>query len=862
MKSYLKFHLSIATTIIFWFSSQANAIDPVRICGPVHAQIQGKKLEFSSLKQLKSYFGSNKSDRLTIELPFYLSDIQCAEMPEPGIYLGRIYDSDVTTLNGNYIGSTGSTETKTFQTSIIERAYGIPRSLLKCNGQNVLRLDIKRLIPGRTGPLEDCFEINRIDEVTSKAEFSEFIKVDSFKYFAFVFLALVPLFMTLFLGDPEGKIFRKFGAFLFMSGLLSLSLSGFFHTFAADTQVMFRVNATIVSFFLATLFDLVLTNWDLRFTRFNWFFLAGILALINLAPSLQIVDKAYSLLLIVYTLCLFYALISLAPRLLRFSNQTLSKIQWFAFLGVNIGISFDVARYFQIHSLPNISPWFVLLGVLIIGSTFMMEVKQLFEKAKEFEENKRTIEIGLLSSQVAHDIRSPLSALSIVSESLAELPEQKRILVRNSVNRITDIANSLLEKGKFNSSTNLIAGKPGIDLNFRKTEITLVSSLIDSLTSEKRIQFRALNKVNIISDIKDSYGLFVDVNPNVLKRILSNLVNNSVEALSTGLGSVTIKASAEERKVHISVIDDGCGFPESVLKTLGKRGVTFGKSETSSGSGLGIHYAMSTLEEFSGELRVESQLGQGAVVTIVLPRAPQPYWFLDKLVIHHQQKVIICDDDSSIHQIWAERLADIGVRGEDILNFTRGNAFKAWILNNQDSDFLCLVDFELIKQEETGLDLIEELGIQERSVLVTSRYEEIAIKSRCEKLSMKMIPKDIAGLVPIDFVSQLRHYSACLIDDDNLVRLTWQFAAQEAGQSFKAFQSYEAFLEEASEVSKDTPIYIDLNLAGGVRGTDVAQQLAKLGFRNLNLATGFDLAAIPEIPRCINGVIGKEPTFT
>ena len=59
------------------------------------------------------------------------------------------------------------------------------------------------------------------------------------------------------------------------------------------------------------------------------------------------------------------------------------------------------------------------------------------------------------------------------------------------------------------------------------------------------------------------------------------------------------------------------------------------------------------------------------------------------------------------------------------------------------------MDYELICATETGLDLIEELGIQKQSILVTSHYEETEIRSRCEKQGILLIPKSMSGFVPI-----------------------------------------------------------------------------------------------------------------
>ncbi len=63
---------------------------------------------------------------------------------------------------------------------------------------------------------------------------------------------------------------------------------------------------------------------------------------------------------------------------------------------------------------------------------------------------------------------------------------------------------------------------------------------------------------------------------------------------------------------------------------------------------------------------------------------------------------------------------------------------------------LFLMAFEIQNKSETGLDLIEELGIHSRSILVTGRFEEKQIRERCEQLGVPLLPKTMSGFVPID----------------------------------------------------------------------------------------------------------------
>lgn len=60
------------------------------------------------------------------------------------------------------------------------------------------------------------------------------------------------------------------------------------------------------------------------------------------------------------------------------------------------------------------------------------------------------------------------------------------------------------------------------------------------------------------------------------------------------------------------------------------------------------------------------------------------------------------------------------------------------------------MDYEIIGHKESGLDLIEQFGLQKQSILVTSRYEENEVIQRCEFLGVHLIPKNMSGFVPIN----------------------------------------------------------------------------------------------------------------
>jgi len=79
-----------------------------------------------------------------------------------------------------------------------------------------------------------------------------------------------------------------------------------------------------------------------------------------------------------------------------------------------------------------------------------------------------------------------------------------------------------------------------------------------------------------------------------------------------------------------------------------------------------------------------------------------------------------------------------------------------------------------------------------------------------------------------------------LIDDDELVRLTWAMVAKRAGVDLDCFPNIQDFEQKLNQYDKSTNFYIDEELGNGVRGQDFARNLFLKGFENIYLTTGHD----------------------
>jgi len=554
----------------------------------------------------------------------------------------------------------------------------------------------------------------------------------------------------------------------------------------------------------------------------------------------------------------FFLFINLIAGIYISSYVMRKTVKLFSYFDYGLSRLSQGERSFR-YDLNKLDQYQEILRVLKSFNSLMDEIR---DKNELLEKQSNLVAVGNLSAQVAHDIRSPLAALDSVLKDVSQLPEEKRIIIRSAVGRIRDIANNLIEKNR--KSHAIVAGKSGNAAAAEPASIELLSSHIDPLITEKRLQVRSKIGIEIEARLDTgSYGLFAQVQPVEFKRALSNLINNAIEALGDK-GSVKVVLDSKDDQILIRVQDNGKGIPPEILVKLGQRGETHGKAE---GSGLGLYHARTSVESWGGTIEMASEIGKGTTVTVILPQAQPPEWFVSKLELTVGGAVVILDDDTSIHHIWQGRFDSIRVKeqGIEVFHFSTPWELRVWVKDNpaKAPSALYLTDYELIGHKETGLGLVEELGLGERAILITSRYEEKGILKECQRLKVRMIPKGLAGFVPIGFrhaPSPLSGPDAVLLDDDPLGRMLWEMKAKSNGINLITFGSPKAFLAAVGGFPKDTPIYFDCELADGVRGDAFAKDIYAKGFTNLFLATGHPPETFPPMS-WIKRVVGKEPPW-
>lgn len=349
-----------------------------------------------------------------------------------------------------------------------------------------------------------------------------------------------------------------------------------------------------------------------------------------------------------------------------------------------------------------------------------------------------------LAHKVAHDISSPLTALHMMVQLCNELPENKRSVIKQAAESILDIANNLLSTYR-NEESRTSSIEP--------IQPVLVSDLISQLLSEKKVQY-GNHAVKFEANIANNAQFaFIDIQNTEFRRSISNLINNAVDAFDNeSRGLVTIHVTATSTCVNVAIEDNGKGMPEQCIKKIHQRQrFTNGKKQ---GHGLGLQQVWDMLEHNQGQLNVQSTLGQGSTIQVTFPRVLAANWIAQQIHITFNQIIIILDDEESIHGAWDMRFTPLLVKYPQLQlhHFTQGKDVLSFMNDLQEptkARVALLSDYELLKQSKNGLEIIQATGVK-HSILVTSHYANPKVRDAATALGVKILPKQMASVVPID----------------------------------------------------------------------------------------------------------------
>ena len=241
----------------------------------------------------------------------------------------------------------------------------------------------------------------------------------------------------------------------------------------------------------------------------------------------------------------------------------------------------------------------LVIYFLIYLNTKTIEEKRQLEKSK-FD----------LARKIAHDIRSPISTLNLISSKIED-PAIKELQTM-VVEQINSIANNLLnESNSFSNRT-----------DNSTTSLMNILKQIEQEFEFKKVSFKRTIQFNLDESNFDKFTISKEQSK-ILYSCINNFIQNSIEATTDDsvIEVIVKKSDVNGKSFEIVVKDNGKGIPDHILSKLGTEAISYGKEANNSfnsGNGIVLFNAKKDLNQIGADLKIKSQINIGTEVTICI----------------------------------------------------------------------------------------------------------------------------------------------------------------------------------------------------------------------------------------------------
>jgi len=248
-------------------------------------------------------------------------------------------------------------------------------------------------------------------------------------------------------------------------------------------------------------------------------------------------------------------------------------------------------------------------GNTVQVAELVKDVTREVDLQAELLQHERKDMIVKMASQIAHEIRNPLGALTLnidlLEDEIASADDNTEVrslltTIKQELDALNRVLQEYLECARF----------PRI--NQSEQDIHAVIEDLFILLEQD------LRQRKIVCTRSFEYNLpMAWVDPDQIRRAFLNILRNAMEAQPDHGGAITVTTRSDATTISVIVSDRGSGMPEDVLEKI----FTPFFTTKSGGTGLGLSITQHIISEHKGEIECESTTGTGTTFSLRLPRA-------------------------------------------------------------------------------------------------------------------------------------------------------------------------------------------------------------------------------------------------
>jgi signal transduction histidine kinase len=238
------------------------------------------------------------------------------------------------------------------------------------------------------------------------------------------------------------------------------------------------------------------------------------------------------------------------------------------------------------------------------------KLKESMEKTVESERKNRE-----LVSNISHDLKTPITSIKGyvegIMDGIADTPEKMDRYIRTIYNKANDMDRLINELTIYSS---IDANQ--IPYNFHRIN---VAEYFQDCIEEVGLDLESKNiRLDFINMVPDDTLVIAD--PEQMRRVINNIIGNSVKYLDKENGLIEIRILDELDSIRVEIEDNGKGISQKDLARIFERFYRTDASRNSmkGGSGIGLSIVKKIIEDHGGYIWATSKEGEGTCMHFVL----------------------------------------------------------------------------------------------------------------------------------------------------------------------------------------------------------------------------------------------------
>jgi signal transduction histidine kinase len=236
------------------------------------------------------------------------------------------------------------------------------------------------------------------------------------------------------------------------------------------------------------------------------------------------------------------------------------------------------------------------------------ELKKVNAELQELKEMEKFAATGRIARTIAHEVRNPLTNITLATEQLQETPAGQAgdaqlflDMIRRNAGRINQLVSDLLQSTRF------------AQLEFADVDLNkLMDETLDMAKDRIELNHIRVEK-NYANDLRP-----VSVDAEKMKLAMLNIIVNAAEAMENGKGVLSINTLKTGDKCLVEISDNGAGMDDDALQKIFEPYFT----SKSKGAGLGLTNTQNIILNHKGNISVKSKPGSGTSFFIQLNLTP------------------------------------------------------------------------------------------------------------------------------------------------------------------------------------------------------------------------------------------------